>query len=102
MSIARSQVIRRVGGYYGSSGGGISGDDMTITSSTISGNSGDGIISNWEDDTLMLANGLWGHHLLSDSPAIDAGNNALAVDPDGIPLTSDQAGHPCMTGQTAN
>ena len=30
--------------------------------------------------------------LLSDSPAIDAGSNALAVDPQGNPLTTDQRG----------
>src|SRR5687768_2589631 len=32
------------------------------------------------------------HALLTGSPALDAGNNALAVDQDGNPLTSDQRG----------
>jgi hypothetical protein len=39
---------------------------------------------------------------LAGSPAIDAGNNALAVDTDGNPLTTDQRGQPRVLGTTVD
>ena len=53
------------------------------------------------------ADGLWGTedddygdlHLLPDSPAIDAGDDAWAVDPDGNPLLTDMDGNPRISGE---
>ena len=44
-------------------------------------------------DWTELSPGLWGHYLLTDSPAINAGDNELAVDAYGNPFVVDQAGH---------
>jgi len=38
------------------------------------------------------------HSLLTGSPAIDAGNSALALDASGNPLTTDQRGQPRVAG----
>ena len=43
-------------------------------------------------DWTQFDNGLWGYGLLPSSPALDAGDNALAVDADGRPLCCDIAG----------
>ena len=45
-------------------------------------------------DITQFDNGHWGYLLLSESPAIDAGDNALAVDEQGHPLADDLAGNP--------
>jgi len=47
-------------------------------------------LSNWTD----LGDGVWGYLLLPGSPALNAGSNALAVDADGAPLTTDLYGNP--------
>ena len=47
-------------------------------------------LSDWSE----LGNGRWGYYLLSGSPALDAGENALAVDAAGQPLTEDICGNP--------
>ena len=48
----------------------------------------DPLLSEWTE----LDNGRWGHHLLPGSPALDAGDNALAVDANGQPLNEDYSG----------
>ncbi len=45
-------------------------------------------------DITQFDNGHWGYLLLSESPAIDAGDNALAVDEQGHALADDLAGNP--------
>ena len=40
----------------------------------------------------QLPNGSWGYYLLPGSPALDSGDNDLAVDSNGDPLEMDQAG----------
>ena len=44
-------------------------------------------------DPILFDDGIWGRLLLPDSPALDAGSNALAVGPDGSPLTQDICGN---------
>ncbi|MBN1912016.1 MAG: hypothetical protein JW818_20000, partial [Pirellulales bacterium] len=43
-------------------------------------------------DVTQFDNGLWGYHLLPGSPALDTGDNSLAMDPTGQPLTVDIRG----------
>ncbi|MBN1910184.1 MAG: right-handed parallel beta-helix repeat-containing protein [Pirellulales bacterium] len=45
----------------------------------------DPLLSDWTE----LDNGLWGYYLLPGSPALDAGDNGLALDPSGQPLAQD-------------
>ena len=45
-------------------------------------------------DLTQFNNGQWGHYLLSGSPAIDAGDNNLALDTAGILLSEDVCGNP--------
>ena len=47
-------------------------------------------LSDWTD----TGDGVWGYRLLPDSPALNAGSNALAVDADGVPLQTDIYGNP--------
>ena len=49
----------------------------------------DPLLSHWS----QFENGAWGHYLLPGSPALDAGDNSLAVDPSGQPLTEDIRGN---------
>ncbi len=51
-------------------------------------------LSEWSD----LGGGAWGYSLLPESPAVNAGNNALAVDADGNPLETDLYGNPRIQG----
>ncbi|MBN1909403.1 MAG: right-handed parallel beta-helix repeat-containing protein [Pirellulales bacterium] len=44
-------------------------------------------------DLSRFDNGLWGCYLLPGSPALDTGDNSLAIDPSGEPLTEDLAGN---------
>ncbi len=53
-------------------------------------------LSHWTD----MGGGIWGCLLLPDSPALDAGSNALAVDPEGLPLATDVYGNPRILGDT--
>ena len=50
----------------------------------------DPLLSNWTH----FENGLWGRYPRPGSPVLDAGNNALAVDVDGVPLGEDILDHP--------
>ncbi|MBN1909170.1 MAG: hypothetical protein JW818_05475, partial [Pirellulales bacterium] len=43
-------------------------------------------------DFCQFDNGLWGQYLLPGSPALDAGDNNLALDPAGLPLSEDIRG----------
>ena len=76
---------------------------MAINRSLIGDTSGSGINAATGTDNILDQAALLGpladnggptqtHALLEGSPAIDAGNNALAVDENGIPLTTDQRG----------
>jgi len=51
-------------------------------------------LSEWSE----LGGGTWGYALLPDSPAVNAGGNALAVDADGNPLPTDRYGNPRIQG----
>ena len=98
----------------------ISGTDIGIDSGTLSGSYnliGDGTglaffngtsgnivgtslspINPMLSGLIQFDNGQWGHCLLSGSPAIDAGSNALAVDPAGQLLTEDLRGNARIMG----
>ena len=53
-------------------------------------------------DLTQFANGQWGYYLMSGSPAIDAGDNSLAVDATGQPLTEDISGNPRIVNSTVD
>jgi hypothetical protein len=53
-------------------------------------------------DWTQFDNGLWGYCLLSGSPAINAGSNALAVDAMGQPLGEDVYGNPRIQNGTVD
>ncbi|HBO44349.1 MAG TPA: hypothetical protein DD670_10540 [Planctomycetaceae bacterium] len=53
-------------------------------------------------DLSQLDSGQWGYYLLPGSPALDAGNNALALDPAGQPLTEDLFGNPRIQNSTVD
>ena len=67
--------------------------------------SGDGNLLNVSDPGLGLLGWNGGPTetiaLLADSPAIDAGSNALALDQNGNPLTTDQRGRGTHASSTA-
>ena len=52
--------------------------------------------------TIQEETGLIQYELLSDSPAIDAGENNFAVDPDGNPLTTDIVGNDRIFGSAVD
>ena len=72
---------------------GIDGNIVGTASSPI-----DPMFSDWT----QLANGQWGYYLLSGSPAIDSGDNSLAVDAAGQPLTEDIYGNPRIVNSTVD
>ncbi|MCX7424360.1 MAG: right-handed parallel beta-helix repeat-containing protein [Planctomycetia bacterium] len=72
---------------------GVNGNQVGTSSSPI-----DPRLSDWT----QFDNGLWGYYLLPDSPAIDAGDNALARDPMGLPLTKDICGTRRIIGGTVD
>ena len=53
-------------------------------------------------DWTQFTNGQWGYYLMSGSPAIDSGNNSLAVDALGQPLTEDIYGNPRIVNSTVD
>ena len=53
-------------------------------------------------DVLPGATTRWAHYLLPGSAALDAGNNDLAVDPQGNPLTADLYGNPRIENGTVD
>ena len=55
-------------------------------------------LSDWTE----LDNGRWGYYLLPGSPALDAGENGLAVDTAGQPLMEDIAGNPRIQNRTVD
>ena len=76
---------------------------LDVENSLIGDTSGSGITANTGDGNILNQSALLGpltdnggptltHALLTDSPAIDGGNNALAVDENGNPLATDQRG----------
>ena len=52
------------------------------------------LLSDWT----QLDDGRWGYYLFPGSPAVDAGDDALAVDPAGQPLDEDIYGNPRIGG----
>lgn len=83
-------------GDAATSGGLVDGTDGNIV-----GNNGTGTIDiNTILDTNLADNGgpTQTHMLVDESPAIDAGSDALAVDADGNPLTTDQRGEARFVG----
>lgn len=58
----------------------------------------DPLLSDWT----QFDNGQWGFHLLPGSPALDAGDNQLALDPSGNPLVLDARGHDRIQGGTVD
>ena len=54
----------------------------------------DPMLSQWT----QLEDGTWGYYLLPDSPAIDAGDDALALDPEGELLELDRYGNARVSG----
>ena len=58
----------------------------------------DPLLSDWT----QLDSGQWGYYLLPGSPALDAGENGLAVDAEGQPLTEDLAGNPRIQDGTVD
>jgi hypothetical protein len=62
---------------------GINGNQVGTASSPI-----DPLLSDWT----QFDDGSWGYYLLPGSPAVDSGDNSLAVDSAGQPLTEDRLG----------
>ena len=54
----------------------------------------DALLSDWT----QFENGLWGYYLLPGSPALDAGSDALALDPGGTALIEDICGNSRIAG----
>ena len=72
---------------------GVDGNLVGTASSPI-----DPALSDWT----QFDNGHWGYYLLPGSPAVDAGDNALALDPAGQPLTEDILGNARIAGGTVD
>lgn len=97
---------------FDDAGGGIfNGGTLTLTNSTVSGNDGGGAGAGTLDintvlNTTLASNGgpTLTHALVPGSPAFDAGSNALAVDANDQPLTTDQrgTGFPRIDGGTVD
>ena len=72
---------------------GVDGNQVGTAGSLI-----DPFLSNWT----RLDDGSWGYHLLDGSPALDAGDNAAAVDAQGQPLTEDIQGNARIQNDTVD
>ncbi len=53
-------------------------------------------------ESIQYSNGLWGHGLLSASPALNAGDDSSAIDWDGGALTNDMTGGPRVVGASVD
>lgn len=53
-------------------------------------------------DWTQLDSGQWGYYLLPGSPALDTGDNGLALDPTGQPLTEDMVGNARIQNDTVD
>ena len=81
------------GGYYPILIDGVDGNQVGSYSALL-----DPVLS----DLTQFDNGLWGYYLSPGSPAIDAGNNALAIDPTGQPLMQDILGYARILNDTVD
>ena len=81
------------------------GSDQSFLVHGVNGNqvgTADSPIDPLLSDLAPLDNGQWGYHLLPGSPALDAGNNALAVNAEGQPLAEDLSGSPRIQNETVD
>ena len=72
---------------------GVNGNQVGNSSATIAP-----LLSDWS----QFNNGQWGYYLLPGSPAIDAGDNSLAIDATGQPLTKDLYGNARISGNAVD
>ena len=90
-------VAKNSGDIYQYGSGSISGSNNLTTFTNWNGDSGDNFI--YDPDLPLFVDAANGdYRLASGSPAINKGNNALAVDAEGNSLTTDLAGDPRIIG----